>query len=259
MPRGASVSTQPTIASKTRLDRAIVAVEALVGIGVVVAIVGKTYGMPATVSFVLVGIAAAASGYFLVRMAAALRDETLDVPGRVLDEDRERLEHEKLLLLQGIKEFEADAGVGKVDKADYDHLRKTAEARAVEIIRALKDSDARWLREAETLVAQKLGPEAARRVVLQTTPVASPAPAAAGGGGVAVLEAPAAAKTQTPARPETRRILELAIAQVFDDRAVRFAPIEGSAQLSCEGCSGTNDSDARYCNHCGRPRSEETR
>lgn len=255
------MSTERTTASKTRLDRAIVALEAIVGIGVVVAIVGKTYGMPATVSFVFVGISAAAAGYFLVRMTAALRDETLDVPGRVLDEDRERLEHEKLLLLQGIKEFEADAGVGKVDKADYDHLRKTAEARAVEIIRALKDSDARWLREAEVLVAERLGPEAARPAVVApaaaapaAAEAAGAAPVAASPGGVAVLEPVAAV-----ARPETRRIMELAIAQVFDDRAVDFSLIGDGAELRCEGCSGTNDSDARYCIHCGRPRSEVTR
>lgn len=223
-----------------RLDRAIVAIEALVGIGVVVAIVGKTYGLESTVSFVAVGLAAAAAGYFLVIMFGALRDETLDVPGRVFDRERERLEHEKQLLLAGIKEFEADAAQGKVDPTDYAVLRQTAEARAVEIIRALKESDAKWMREAEALVASKLGKEALVRKEAVAAPVAAPASAA-------TTSSPSKAAATQPGTP-------VAIPQVFDDRPTVFKLIGN--ELQCTACDGFNPSEARFCVSCGRPRSE---
>jgi hypothetical protein len=220
-------------ARRSSADRLIVALEAIVGIAVVVAIVGKTYGIPSTVAFVACGIAAASAGYFMVRMIGAIRDETLDVPGRVFDEEREKLEHEKLLLLQGIKEFEADAATGKVDAADYEHLRKSAEARAVEIIRALKESDARWLREAETYVAQKLGPEASRVAKAEAAPVAAGEPVRTVAGAI-------------------REDVVKAIAKMFDDRPTALEPNEG--KLRCSACSTDNDLDARFCVGCGRPR-----
>src|SRR5262245_33303482 len=123
------MSASARAAGSSAGDRALIAVEALVGLGVIVAVIGKGYGPAATVLFTLSSAAAAATAYFLAKMVGALRDETLDVQGAVIDEDRERLEHEKLLLLQGIKELEADAATGKVDPDDYVHLRQKAEAR----------------------------------------------------------------------------------------------------------------------------------
>src|SRR5690242_4804791 len=124
-----------------RFDRALVAIEALVGLAIVAAVIGKSYGPASTAAFVVCGTTAAMAGYFILRMFGALGDETLDVPPPAVDDERARLEHEKLLLLQGIKELEADAAIGKVDAEDYAHLRRKAEARALAIIRALKESD----------------------------------------------------------------------------------------------------------------------
>lgn len=143
--------------SSARSDRLWIALEALVALGVVVAVIGRSYGPAATLGFILVGTMLTATVYFISRMISAPFDPGLDAPGRTLDEARIALEAEKSILLSGIKEFEADAGVGKVDRADYDALRKAAEQRAVEIIRVLKEEDARWLREAEGLVAARTG------------------------------------------------------------------------------------------------------
>lgn len=229
-----------------RIDRLIVAIEALVGIGVIVAVVGKSYGIPSTIVFALCGIAVAATGYFLVRMVGSLNDDALDVPGRVLDEERIRLEHEKLLLLQGIKEFEADAATGKVDRADYEHLRQSAEARALDIIRTLKDSDQRWRREAERLVASRLGAQAL-----------APIPAAAAPSAPASSAEPAATEAPAPAPIANGAPQATAILAVFDTRPVRFAAIAERSDLRCEGCGQENDADARYCIGCGRPRAPE--
>jgi hypothetical protein len=149
-----------------RTDRAWVFLEALVALAVVAAVIGTSYGPAATVGFILVGTALAATAFFLSKMIGALGDEGLDVPRKKLDEDRIRLEAEKVILLQGIKEFEADAGVGKVDRADYEHLRKTAEGRALEIIRVLKDDDSKWMRAAEALVEKRTGKATAKPITL---------------------------------------------------------------------------------------------
>ena len=138
-------------------DRALVALEAVVGLAVVGAIVGKSYGAAPTLVFVFCGCAVAFSAFAIVRAGGALTDRTLDITGKVEDEAREALEHEKLLLLQGIKELEADYDIGKVAPEDYQHLRRTAEQRAKKIIDQLLKTDKRWLDEAQRLVEKRVG------------------------------------------------------------------------------------------------------
>lgn len=200
-----------------RADRALLIVEALVGLGVVAAVVGKSYGTASTVTFLLAGLSLAFTALVVFRMFSALRDETLDVPGAVRDTAREQLEEEKLILLQGIKEFEADAAQGKVDAADYESLRKTAEARAVEILRTLQSTDAHYLEQAERLVAERTGGSKRR--------APAPAPAAS---------APAEATS--------------------DAKAVRFVETDG--RLTCSSCGAENEDDGRFCVGCGKPRQE---
>ena len=144
-------------AQRRRPDRLIAIVEAAVGLGVVAIVVGRSYDAASTVMFVLCGLAAGMTGYFMVKMGHVLKDETLDVAGAVVDSETEALEEEKMLLLSGLKEFEADAAVGKVDADDYQHLKATAESRALHIIQSLKDRDAHFLQEAEALVSKRLG------------------------------------------------------------------------------------------------------
>lgn len=221
------------------LDRALIAVEVIVGVAVVAVVVGKGYGAVATIAFVVCGAALAASAWFLVRMLTSLSDETLDVRGHMADSEREQLEHEKLLLLQGLKEFEADAATGKVDQADYAHLKRTAEARAVEIISALKASDAYWMERAGKMVEKRLGKPVAAPAAPKAAPVPAPTTAASA----------AATQLASSAWPA-------AAAACFDDTPVDFTAVEG--ELECSGCGGKNRLEARYCMHCGRPGREVT-
>jgi hypothetical protein len=217
------------------VDRALIAVEALAGVAVVAAIVGKAYGAAPTIFFALAGISLAFTVLVLVKMASAWSDETLDVVGRVRDVEREQLEHEKMLLLHGIKELEADAAVGKVDKRDYQYLRGTAESRAIEIIEKLKNDDARWMLEAERLVEKRLG-------------------------------RPSQKKNGSPPREIAKDVrlffvradgVEPADPLLFDDRDVEFGSKEG--RITCTGCGSENEDSSLYCIGCGRPRAKAKR
>ena len=277
-----------------RFDRALIVVEALVGAGVVMLVVGKSYGPASTVLFILAGLAVAMTAVFVARLFGALGDETLDIPGKTVDDERELLEHEKQLLLAGLKEFEADAATGKVDREDYEHLRKTAEARAIQIIRTLKEADAHWMARAEALVAERLGRPIATQIAttISATDVATKIAAA-----VAPAAAPAAAtKSIAPMVPPDTIALEhgpgpqtssatkfIAPASPPDTVASAHAagpatpgamksipwPPAGSSlfdrrpvsfspradgKLACGGCWRENPDDARYCAGCGRPR-----
>lgn len=217
-------------------DRALIAVEALVGIAVVAAIVGKTYGAAPTLVFVLCGGAAAFTAYSMIRMFGSLSDRTLDVGGRIEDETRERLEHEKLLLLQGIKELEADYAIGKVAPEDYQHLRSSAERRALGIIEKLKASDAAWRVKAEQLVEKRVG----RVAALEAKPDAGSPP----------VESTEAWKAEDRAARDERA----AFSRLFDDRPSDLV-VRGDEAI-CAACETKNDADARFCVGCGRPKKE---
>jgi hypothetical protein len=223
-------------ARSRNVDRAILFLEALVGIAVVAAIIGKTYGFSSTFVFIACGVAATFSGYVMVKMFLSLRDETLEITGRVEDEERAALEHEKLLLLQGIKELEADAAVGKVDAEDYRHLRETAETRALQIIHKLKESDQYWRAEAERYVHKKLGRTVGPAAV--ATEVA--------------IETTDQYLTETAAERSARR----AYSDMFDDHPVEMHAAS-PGRIACGSCSTENEEDARYCIGCGRPRRAE--
>lgn len=217
-----------------RADRAVVIIEAAVAVTVVSAVIGTTYGPSSTVGFLLVGTALAATVTFLGRMVGALRDPALDVPPERTDTEREALEAEKAVLLQGIKELEGDSGTGKVDREDYQHLRRVAEARALEIIRQLNESDRRWGEEAEALIARRTG--RATQAKASATTVADLRPAAV-----------------APTTPEVAPRVALAAAHrgVFASGTTRLAPT-AEGRVRCETCGAHSDADARYCTGCGR-------
>ena len=210
-------------------DRALVVLEVAVGLAVVAAVVGKAYGPAPTVVFLLAAVATAFTLYVVARMVTSLRDDTLEVAGRTEDEERRALEHEKLLILQGIKELEADLATGKTDRADYAQLRRSAEARAIEIIQLLKASDERWRKNAERLVANRLGSEVLR-----------------------------SARTTDPegTRPDdaSARAKRAALAALFDLTPTEF--LERDGRLVCAHCNTENEADGRFCVGCGRPRRE---
>jgi hypothetical protein len=224
-------------------DRALIGLEALAGLSVIAAIVGKTYGAASTLFFIIAGLAVAFTLFALIRVGTSWRDDTLDVVGRVRDVERETLEHEKMLLLHGIKELESDTAVGKVDARDYQYLRSTAEARAIEIIDKLRSDDARWLLEAERLVEKRLGKAGVRTngshgPALPSEPPQQIAP------GVRLFFV--RADGIEPADPAC-----------FDDREVEVRETDG--RLSCIGCGAENDPSGRYCIQCGRPRRTQER
>lgn len=218
------------------MDRSLVAVEVCVGVAVVAAIVGKAYGPAPTVIFLVTGVAVAFTVYVAVRMVSALSDRTLEVTGRIEDDHRAALEHEKLIILQGIKELEADAAVGKVDADDYHHLRAKSEADALRIIQALKAQDDRWMGEARRLVEKRLGAGALGPAAETAAPTALAAPAGA-------------------VKPRFKPTGPVAIAELFDERPVQLHAKD--EQLVCAACSTPNPDDAHFCVGCGRPRQEE--
>lgn len=218
------VATAKTRA-KSGVDRALLLVEVLAGLGVVAAIIGKTYGVAPTIFFILCSMAASFTGFMLVRSALAWNDATLDLTHQVRDEERDRLEHEKMLLLQGIKELESDLAIGKVDPRDYQHLRRTAENRAIAIIEKLKDQDSKWMARAQALIADRIG--------------SGPAPQLA--------VAAAGPKISWVGVGSELALREAADARVFDDRPV-------SLDGQCSGCGAEAYPEARFCVACGRPR-----
>ncbi len=214
-------------------DRALLVVEAAVGLTVVGAIIGKSYGIAPTFFFLGCGAAAAFSVYALVRMVGSLNDRALDLPGRTEDTQRAKLEHEKRLVLQGIKELEADYAIGKVDPGDYAHLRGTYESRALTIMGALKAEDERWLRTAQAVVEQRLGKVAAKTMV----------EAPDGVGVVVAVDETERWKSESGEQRKART----ALPALF-----RFQP----AQLKdarCTACTTENEADGRYCIGCGAP------
>lgn len=217
---------------KTGVDRTLLFVEVLAGVGVVAAIIGKNYGIAPTIFFIFCGLTASFAIYTLVKSVLAWGDPTLDMTHQVRDLERERLEQEKLLLLQGIKELEADLSIGKVDERDYAHLRRTAEGRAIAIIERLKNTDAHWMNRAEELVASRLGVTGMRTAGLAVAGAAAAAP---------VL------RISWHSVQSAEALAELADPRVFDERPVK---LDGT----CSGCGAVAEADARYCTGCGRPR-----
>ena len=162
-----------------------------------------------------------------VFLFSALSDESLDVLGAVADPERDRLEQEKRILLQGLKEFEADKAIGKVDAKDYEHLKKTAEARAVQIIKQLKDNEKYWLSKAQARAGvDELPPEAHKPLAVPSLDEVNPE------------SSPSSAASTAPAPPADARI---------------FAA--GSTTLvnsTCSTCNTVNPGDAKFCIGCGR-------
>ncbi len=197
--------------------------EVVIGFVVVAAVIGNAYGTAPTVIFLLCALASTYTGYNLLRLVTVLNDPTLEAQGRSTDDRRETLEYEKKLLLQGIKELEADYGLGKVDGRDYAALKQTAESKAVRIIALLREEEEVWARRAEKLLSERLPELVEERE--------QPEPA------------PAAGSRRTAARA------------VFDDRPAAWTRAEQG--LTCSACGALNDDDGHFCVNCGRPRATE--
>jgi hypothetical protein len=198
-------------------------IEVLLGLAVAVAVLGRgADGAAPSLVFLVGGAAAAYSAYVVYRAVVALTDDRLPTSADVEDR-REALEYEKNLALAALKELDADAAMGKVDKRDLPTLKATAEARALALIKQIRDEDALWRRRAEQAVGIR-----PRERSAAPAPKRAPVPAAVAAGGAAA----------PPTAPE-----------LFDERPVEW---EGTR---CTGCGFENNpADARFCVQCGRPR-----
>jgi len=204
-------------------------IEVLLGLAVAVAVLGRGGdGAAPSLVFLIGGAAAAYSAFVVYRAAVALTDDRLPTSAGVQDR-REALEYEKNLALAALKELDADAAMGKVDKRDLPTLKATAEARALALIKQIRDEDAAWRRRAEQAVGIQPAAEKKPAVVLATPATVVSAAASGSGSAVAASAVPA----------------------LFDDRPVAW---EGTR---CTGCGfEDNPPTARFCVQCGRPRSE---
>jgi len=197
-------------------------IEILIGLAVAVAVLSRgADGAASSLVFLFGAGAAAYSGFTIYRAVTALTDDRL--PATAVGEDRRSaLEYEKNLALAALKELEADAATGKVDRRDLPTLKATAEARALGLIRQIREEDEHWRREAEATVVGTASEPG-------TTPAQRTAAASAG--------------------DARRRSSPPASATLFDDRPVTF---DGGR---CRGCGfEDNPGSARFCASCGRPR-----
>jgi hypothetical protein len=124
---------------------------------------------------------------------------------------RAGLEREKTLVLRTIKELEFDFAMGKIARSDYEEMGGRLRARAIGLIRQLDAGGYKGAIEQELQV--RLGTGATN--VLPSTTDATP------------LVAP------------------------ISEGVTLVAPIPSTTATACISCGGFNDSDARFCKHCG--------
>jgi hypothetical protein len=177
---------------------------------------------PAAVIMISLTIfAAAAVGIAALRTFLPLTQKSATFSPRLLGgRTRAALEREKTLALRSIKELEFDRAMGKVSEKDFADMSGRLRSRAARLIRQL-DAGAGYRSEIESEITKRIG----------AAPVASPS-------GSNRLRAEGASANLAEAR----------------EQAVR-AEAEGQdpayAVRTCASCGTSNDTDARFCKHCG--------
>jgi len=215
----------PWVASAKRSrtnERWLLFVEFSIAVGIIIAIFGENYGLFATLLFILCAGAFAFTGQSVWRMLTSLNDPRLEVENDAVDEVRNSLLREKKLLTEGLKELKADYAAGKVDVADYEVLRSSAESRAIEVIKRIKNEDAKWL-------------EAAKQVAGLTSPAADEAP---------TVQREIAKPKNTEAGHTVKH--PPAHPSIFSYERSQVA------MGACTACNTQNSQDARFCIGCGR-------
>jgi hypothetical protein len=161
----------------------------------------------------LVGIAALRT---LRPLVSAEEERTVMVGHRT----RVALEREKMLALRAIKELEFDRAMGKVSEKDFVEMSGRLRARAVRLMRQL-DAGAGYRSDIEREITKRIG-----------HPMS---------GGSKEQDAVIAGSTkQDPAYAADRQSTE-DVGRVLLSRPA----------VTCVSCNTTNDSDARFCKHCG--------
>lgn len=127
------------------------------------------------------------------------------------------LRDEKRRLLRAIKELEFDHGMGKLSTGDFETVIATYRLRAIEVMRAL-EGGATLHPELAKLLAERAAPSASKASEVATPPVM-------------LAEGDPSLGSLGP-------------------RQASLGPLDETTKL-CSACGRTNDSDARFCKHCG--------
>jgi hypothetical protein len=135
---------------------------------------------------------------------------------------RADLEREKTLTLRAIKELEFDRAMGKLSQQDFDQMAGRLRARAMGMMKQLDASESLYRREIERELVSRVG-----------------APA-----GMPDLKV-------RPPTEDTRRPDLPAYAEASAGRQVRHDTRHCS-------CGTENDTDAKFCKHCGAKLTEGT-
>ena len=182
-------------------------------IGATIAVFMARGESPAAVIMISLTIfAAAAVGIAALRTFLPLTQKSATFGPRLLGgRTRAALEREKTLVLRSIKELEFDRAMGKVSEKDFADMGGRLRARATRLMRQL-DAGAGYRSEIEKEITKRIG------------------------------EAPPAAGSQEQARG-VRCTGTVPTAQ----GGSRFP----DPPCTCASCGTSNDTDARFCKHCG--------
>ncbi len=212
-------------------------------IGATIAVFMARGESPAAVIMISLTIfAAAAVGIAALRTFLPLTQKASTDGARLLGgRTRAALEREKTLLLRSIKELEFDRAMGKVSEKDFAEMSGRLRARAARLMRQL-DAGAGYRREIEQEITKRIGEAPAGSNRLR-----------AEGASASLAEAREAhrraeAEEQDPAYA-ARQDPGYAADEKSRDEGARVMPSRPAA--TCASCNTINDSDARFCKHCG--------
>jgi hypothetical protein len=190
-------------------------------IGATIAVFMARGESPAAVIMISLTIfAAAAVGIAALRTFLPLTQKSATVGPRLLGgRTRAALDREKTLVLRSIKELEFDRAMGKVSEKDFADMSGRLRSRAARLMRQL-DAGAGYRSEIEKEITKRIGE----------------APVQVGGSNRLRAEAASAS---------------LAGNRELNGRAEAEEQDQPHAAGTCAACGTHNDTDARFCKHCG--------
>jgi hypothetical protein len=199
-------------------------------IGATIAVFMARGESPAAVIMISITIFAAAGvGIAALRTFLPLTQKTPTDSARILGgRTRAALEREKTLLLRSIKELEFDRAMGKVSEKDFAEMSGRLRARAARLMRQL-DAGAGYRTEIEREIAKRIG---------DVGVIA---------GSANRLRAEGASASLAEAREPGLR----AEAEEQDPPYTAERELPSRPATKCASCSTANESDARFCKHCG--------
>jgi ribosomal protein L40E len=154
-----------------------------------------------------------------------------DLPSLDTGEAHRALEDEKQALLGNIRDLRFEHEAGKIAADDFERQDARLRARAREVLRLLDEDIDAYVRRAEKLITESLGPDA--RSPYRDAAEASPE---------AKAKAKDAAEPQCPG------------CKVANDPDAEFCKKcgKGLKPHICSGCETVNDLDAEFCKKCGQ-------